>query len=302
MLRKKNKEPKEKTLEELELEKTKKIEIIQAKEQKKGEFSAFLTLLIITVILIGGVYIWYTKFYDSERDTWLKNIIDSATKQKYEVVSLNTEHDLITLDDYIIEKDKTNIYKIFNTKGDILFEGEEEYTNIYLGEDNKLYIIYNEEDPINNLLTIYTIEEKAFKELNTYGEEYHKFSPLIKNNTLLAIVEEYTEEQEDTEIKITNINYLDNTKTTIEKGTIQPIKQSNINKFIDNTKYLIIKSSDTFKYGIYSLEDKKQIVDYKYDQLKYIKEDLFIARQDKKEGIINTKLKKIVDFIYDDII
>ena len=253
------KKKKEKTLEELELEKTKKIEIIAAKEQKKGEFGAFLTLLLITLILVGGVYIWYTKFYDNERDSWLKNIFNGGSKEKYKLVSYTTEHEYKKIDKYIIDLDQEYIYKIYNLSGDILFEGEKEYTNIYIGNDKELYVIYNEEDNLNNLLTISILKDKEIDDIEEYGYEYHKFYPLINEDIYLGVVEEYSEYEDMIKKDYTVIYTLDDREQTIEDGIIQSEKYSKTEKYIHNDRYVVLKSTDTNKYSIYDIEKEQQI-------------------------------------------
>ena len=294
------KETKEKTLEELQLEQTRKLEVLEAKNQKKGEFHAFLILLIITVVLVGGVYIWYTRFYDPSRDSWLANIIEKTKENEYEIVKYNTDNKLKQYGDYIVEYKNNNLYKVMNLKGEELIDDKIEFDNIYLDSNDNLYLLTNEEDELNNIIKIYKLEDKEFKEYKEYGEEDHKFYPLIYNDYLFGVVEEY--KTYDELIIKSIVHTLDNKDYVIDSGNIQSEKLSKTNIDISSNRYLIIKSIDNNKYGIYDLASDSQIIDYKYDYLSFVKEDIFIAKQNKKVGIITSKLKKVLDYNYDNVI
>lgn len=67
-------------------------------------------------------------------------------------------------------------------------------------------------------------------------------------------------------------------------------------------KYIVVATSPNYdaKYGLYDYQMNKKI-DFIYDDLNTISDDLLIAKKDNKFGVIDSSNKKVIDFIYDGI-
>lgn len=276
-----------------------------ALENRKGEFRAFVILLFITLFLIGVVYIWYTKFYDGSEESWLDTIKEKI--KRYDAYSYKADDKLsIVGNKYLVEYDDNTLKKVMDLKTDVLFDGELEYSNLYLSKENDLYATFLEDGIEENILRIYKLNDGKWKLVKEYGDLGIYYYPLVRNDggdkKIMGVVSKRVifDEETATQSYQTEIELFGDKNYTIDNYVL---KNDDIDQkqdiVVNNDKLLIVKSVISGKYGVYNLDNEKIIISPNYTNLEYTSDGNFVAYKNGKAGIIDEKLKIIVDFNYD---
>ena len=283
------------------------IKVIEEEKKKRfiDEFRSFfiLALIIGGVVLAGWLFYKYAKPIVSDDKQENKEVIES---ENYKIVVYKSELDnkylnvLHVLNDkYLLEFDDTYIRKIMDLEGNVLYESsEDEEYQFFVGTDGNLYAI----GYYNSVFALYVLENEKIVEVKEFSEENYYYVPLMYVNgdtmELMGISgeryynDEYLNERYDSYIY--SLNGTENLFKDIEI-----YGDTRNSEAVDsyNSKYVVVKSGDDF--GLLDIETGKLTIEPKYEELFTANDNNYIAFKDNKAGIINTKLKKIVDFEYD---
>lgn len=335
-------ESKDKELEKVKKEKTKKIkkqkknetivfvntdeeaekvlnEVIERpiETEKKNNFwsevkSFFLIILIIASTIGIGFFIYkYVKPFELKDKNKKEEtqIVETSDYKTLTYTSLEERSLKLYGNKYLVEYKDNTLYKVLDIDGNILLEGKEEYTNIYVGIDDELYLSHVLYDKNNKVIStnLYRIKNKQLEEVLILDNNDYVYTTLLftdnKTDKLLGIVgESSTYDNEKLESK--SILY------TLDKKSIEVLdvrftgdsKRTSatdpIYTYSDN--YIVVKDTNTeYQYGVYDIKNEEMIVNTKYDGLYTTLKGDYIAIKDKKVGIINVKSKILLDFKYD---
>lgn len=287
------------------------------KEKRKkafGEFKAFLIIIIILGLVILGGWYWYTHIY---KDNTKGSEQTTEKISDYNIISYDTSsnsHELSILDNkYLYEHYENKIFKIMDMETNVLYEGETEYTDIYLGTDDKIYIILNEIGENESVVYLYTLENSALTEVTNFtdqGISYHNilYKESDDESKLLGFTGYKTSINENNEDEITTyIRLLDGSVTELTTGTIlygdEATSSQATDIYTNNSKYIVTSKVDdnaNRTYGLYDLENKKEIISSDtYSELVSLNSTSFVATKNNKTGIIDSTQKIIVDYNYD---
>lgn len=304
------KEKKEKVKKEEKINDIKKEKIIKVLD----EIKAFLLIALILFIVVFGGYYWYTHFYNENHNNARGEVLEKEVMD-YKVVKVTaSEGRTLRLlnEKYLVEATDDTIYKVTDLKNNVLFEGEAEYTDYYLGLNNEFYVVSTEEDSFVNAVTLYQLKDSQFETLKVLREEGAYYAPIkycdLKEKEecyligFTAVIETIDEEMND--VKKSLIYTLSGSEFELKDyqfyGDSVTLKKGARDVITFDQKYIIISSiEDKNKFGLYDIENNKVIIKPQYEGLYTNKEDEYIAIKNKKYGIITKSLKKIVDFQYD---
>lgn len=308
----------EKTIKKVKKEKVKKEENINNLKREKitnvlDEIKSFLLLAFILFVVALSIYYWYTHFYNENRENHLGEVQEKKVLD-YKVVNVKAGEGRtlkVINEKYLVEATEDTIYKITDLKNNVLFEGEFEYSEYYLGLNNEFYVAVIEEDTFVNAVHLYQLENSEFKALKELREDGAYYVPIKyceqeKENCYLigytAVIETIDEEMND--VKKSLVYTLAGEENELQDyqlyGDSLTLKSEERDVISFDSKYIIINSiKDKNKFGLYDIEDNKVIIKPQYEGLYTNKEDEYIVVKNKKYGIINKTLKKLVDFQYD---
>lgn len=307
------KEKKKLEKKEIKKEESKSVE----KEEKKSnifkEIRAFVLLALIVLSISFGCWYWYTHIYNGDRE--IPSVKEEKKESGYRAIkytsALDNKLDMIN-DKYIIEYKKDKLVKVMDIKTNLLYEGEIEFDEIIEGVDNNLYILKYDEADYENIVTIYKLEDNEFnfiKKLATNGIYYRKISYKDRSNNYDYLVgftgykEGYNEE--DVYEYKSYIYSLEDKEYELENNILygDEYLESKENIVTYNDRYLVVaevSNGARFKqFGLYDIKENKIVINPQYEGLYTNTSDTYIAIKGGKAGIINNKLKKIVDFEYD---
>ena len=283
------------------------------KEMKKekaikflDELKAFLILAVIIAIVVGSVWIWYTHFYDKDRKPNDGKInTGEQVVDNYDVISYTTDNEIKVIGNYLIEYNRNTLLKIMDLRTNTICNENIEFTSFIIGIDGNLYIYLDELVDEENILYLYKFDGKTMELLFNITEAgvYNSLILYQDNETkyLMGVASVYGSE-DDYYVKNTTINYLDGTTYELKKQVLigdKTLKTETSPIITYNRQYIVSKKNN--EVGLFDYIEKEMEIDYKYDRLTTSLDGNYIAVKDNKTGIINTKLKKIVDFKYDDI-
>lgn len=297
-------------------ENQKKQDKIEKTNRVLDEIKAFLILALIIAIVVFGCWYWFTHIYNSERP------VDSVKEEKkvegYKTVkyTASKEHNLKVINDlYIIEYNDGTLYKIMDMKSDVLYEGELEFDSVRIGIDGNIYAVLYDDLEYENSIKLYKLENKELKlEMRLYdsGIFYSEILYYEDENATSPLLVGYQGfysgyDEEGNYISETRIHDLMGKETKLEGfklyGDSALLKEKEQDIITYNKQYIVVSEYrngyDTGLYGLYDLEGNKVVISPQYEGLYTNNEETYIAIKNGKSGIINNKLKKIVNFEYD---
>lgn len=294
----------------------KEIDKIAKKQHRKEifkEIRAFFILVICIGLVCFGVWYWYTHFYNPEpkREQSYEKVENQLAEYKIIKYSLMNDEDYLEVlnEKYLIERDDEKIYKIMDLKGNVLFEGTEEFDYIYEGIDNNIYAYSIAGVSYENIIELYKLNEEKFEKVNTITEKNVVYNALVYKDELgyeklLGFKGLYTAYDEELQPIVETKVYKIEDKELILKDYYlvgdNETKSSNEATITYDSQYVIIYENTNGKknYGLYDIKSEKIIIKPQYEAL-YTDGINYIATKNGKTGIISSKLKKIVDFQYD---
>lgn len=265
----------------------------------------FILILIIVLLILGGTY-WY-KQSSIPRELKEKEYEKNVGSYKTSVYKSDDNRSLYILNEkYIIEYADNILYKIMDMNTTVLYEGEQDYSSVQEDLDGNLYVYNIAEVNSDNMVTLFEVKNKKLKEkaeLFVAGVNYSDVLLKKENKSYLlgfSGVGSFVNEDGDDENKNYFYNINGNAYESSKYSFVGDESRTSIeSEFITyNEKYFIVKN-DLGKYGVIDIENGEIIINPIYDGLYSVKDGNYIAKKGKKTGIINLKLKKLVDFEYD---
>lgn len=288
-------------------------DLIEKKEQqdiKNGfwtEFKAFLILALIIGVLVASGWFWFTHIYKEADD---KGQVKTNEENGYKYISYKAEdgNSLEVLDDkYVILFDETSVLKVMDLDLNVIYENEVEYTGYYLGNDNNLYFYKEEQNDEDgtNIINLYRLEDKDIVEVKKLQKDNTYYRPLYvkkDNDEKIMGYVGIAFDENDPE-KVSEDVYLLNGKEYEVDNMLFVSDEAQLSVtdplYINSDKY-IIYIGDNDKYGVYNIADGAKVIEANYEALyRDANNNNFIALKNKKYGIIDTTLKKVVDYKYD---
>jgi len=270
--------------------------------------SLFIILLIIGLFVLGG-WAWYSHMKDHpegrKRET-NKEVVGYEYKviNKEENKSYQSDEGLLIYDN----KDG-NLAKIIDSKGNVLFEGDTEYSYVVRGTDDKIYVVNDELAENENVLSVGIVKEGKIEQAFKVGKENVYFSMMLyakdENSSprLVGFTGSLTN-NEDGEYKVekTYIVNLNNETSELEGYVLQGdsavnSQDSPITTLSDT--YVTFSNYNGTEYGLYNYKNNSVAIEAKYDKLYSTYNNSFIAVKDNKAGIINANEKILTVFEYD---
>lgn len=209
-----------------------------------------------------------------------KNEKETNVEKTYNV---NSEDALLVLNKYVLLNDD---------KKYILLDLDGNKSDEIICDD--LYYFDDESDAyFANGKNVYKLDNGKFKEIcNLEGNNYG----FLKNakDKIIGIYDSLNSKEiiylkDKNEFKKSEIyNY------TVGSG----LSEKNY-KDIYNNRYIIIVKLNTF--GVYDLNENKELIEPKYEKIEYLNGDYFAIMKDDKYGSVDKNEKVILDFDYDKI-
>lgn len=301
------------------------------KEEKKrrffDEFNSFIILAVIIAVVILGGWLFYKYAKPVENNNGeivesegYKTVLYSSEKGSLEVVG----------DKYLIEYNENtdSLKKIMNLYSETLYEAiNEEHYEFVMGIDGNLYAIeYIDYESKEGIFNLYVLENNKLVQVREFiDEETHynfiyqsditdnlNYSNLIyecdDNEILIGVYskKEYMDEDlnEITEQKIYTLDgkafELDNSYFLV--SDIERLGED-IDYYTASNRYITVMEYDFENkksfVGLYDLKKGEIAIEADYEGLYTTSDGNYVAIKNGKAGIINKKLKKLVDFKYD---
>ena len=310
----------------------KKLDLDMPKEEKKkrffDEFNSFIILAIILAIVILGGWLFY-KYAKPVENNKNGEIVES---EGYKTVLYSSEKGSLEVvgDKYLIEYNENtdSLKKIMNLYSETLYEAiNEEHYEFVMGIDGNLYAIeYIDYESKEGIFNLYVLENNKLVQVREFiDDETHynfiyqsditdnvNYSNLIYecevNDILIGVYskKEYMDEDlnEIIEQKIYTLDgklfeldsryYLD---SDIERLGEDVDYYTASNRYITVMEY-DLKTKKSY-VGLYDLKKGEIAIEADYEGLYTTSDGNYVAIKNGKAGIINKKLKKLVDFKYD---
>lgn len=296
----------------------------KSREEKKkrlfDEIKSFIILVIIigVVILAGWLFYKYAKPFNKEPK--VDNKVVETNDYTYVTYSVTSDDRLEFVgDNYLIEFNGDELVKIMDRYSNVLYEAIniENYSFIE-GIDGNLYAIEYLDLEDDNLFNLYVLENsklvqvREFIDENTYYSliiykyfEDFNYSYLISGVGTEKLIGIYSNTEymdgDLNEIREETIYTLDNKEYELEDVHLDcdVVRDStDVPFYTASERYIVIKNDES-KYGLYDLQEGKVIIEPDYEGLYTANDGNYVAIKNGKAGIINKKLKKLVDFEYD---
>ncbi len=280
------------------------------KKAKKGafwdEFKACIILVVIICSVIAVSCIWYMEIKNKEQAD--KGQVSVNDENGYKYISYETEdgNSLKVLEDkYVILYDDTSVLKVMDLDLNTIYENEVAFTDYYLDANKDLYFCKEEEIENGNEITLYRLENNDLAEVKKLSQANTYFRPIYldidNKETILGYDGISTRENEEDDFK--EYIYLLNGKEYELKNIslVSDYSQLAVTDpiYLQNNKYAIY-INEAGKYGVYNVVDNAKVIDASYDVLYRDKNNNnFVAIKNNKAGIIDSSLRKIVDYNYD---
>ena len=270
-----------------------------------SEFKSFLLLvLIIGLISLGGWY-WYTHMKDHSKDN-TEEKEKSVIGYNYKIIK-NDKYSKFVYDYLIEENENNDITHVYDSKGNVLYEGEFSYTTFFVDKNHNLYLTEEDSADEENVITLYRLRDGEFEKLFKVSHENVFFTYLVYRNGeeeyLLGFVGEVlSNESGKYEVDKTYIVNLDNEESELE-GYFLTGDEARIGQgspvVTHNMSYVTFSDYDMKNYGLYDLSNQEVAVEAEYELMYSTYNNGFVAMKDDKTGIINANQKILVVFEYD---
>ena len=282
---------------------------MEEKKSKKifGELLALLILLLIIGAVSYGGYYWYNHVYKvANKDNGSTKIKDGEYKA-YVYDAKDGHYVSVINDKYVVEMaDPSKLYKIMDIKTKELYSGEKDFTSVYEGIDGNIYVIYNEALENEDSTDIYKVSNGELKKVTTLAKNGIFYSPVLyrdlKTNKqlLLGFTGSYSSTEVDDGYK-SFIYYITGKTYELDDASVigdEAILSASENIYTYSDKYIIVKKSND-KVGLMDFSTGDMKIEFNYDGLYTSFDGNYVAVKDKKAGIIDLDLKKLIDFEYD---
>lgn len=296
-----------------------------SKEEKKKRFfdeiKSFIILVIIigVVILAGWLFYKYAKPFNKEPKVENKVVeTNDYTYVTYNVTSDDNRLEFIG-NNYLIEYNGDELVKIMDKYSNVLYEAIniENYSFIE-GIDGNLYAIEYLDIDDENLFNLYVLENSKLVQVSEFIDEntYYSliiykyfdnfnYSYLISSGGTEKLIGVYSNTEymdgDLNEIREEVIYTLDNKEYELEDVHLDCdiVRENDDAPFYTASERYIVVKNDKSQYGLYDLQEGKVIIEPDYEGLYTANDGNYVAIKNGKAGIINKKLKKLVDFEYD---
>ncbi len=321
---KKSKAPKEKKnkVKDAKIDNTKEdvatdvVNVQDIKSEKKRRFldevkSFFILAIIIGVVILGGwLFLKYAEPIEWKKDKKPKDEVKVSENENYKAISYVTKEEngylQILNNKYIIETSSGYVKKIMDMELNVLYEATESESYVFaVGVDDKLYAITNTSiDEETVMLNLYVLENEKIVEVKEFSKAGITYKQLITDDYLVGVVGNNCYLNEDLESTCdTEVFTLDGKENVLEDVSLEGDVLFGVSEgyyiYTRNSKYVVVKNIKDGKYGLYDLTKHKMIVNTSYNDLYTTYNDSYVALKEDKVGIIDKKLKKLVDFEYD---
>lgn len=269
--------------------------------------SFFILLIIIGLVVLGGwLFIKYAKPIDWHNKDKENEVITTEDYNIATYSATNREGNYLSLFDekYLVLYDDNVPVKIMDRYTNVLYEmsSEEEYT-LYMGIDGNLYAIecLDYENDWNKI-NLYVLENKKMVLVKEFINDNTYFNLLLNEEDLVGVIGFSTYEFGDESVYNSSVYLLNDNEYTLDDYLFvgDEVRLSiDSGYYTRNDDYMIISTFDGTLYGLYDLKKGVVIIEPSYDGLYTSYDGNYVAVKDGKAGIIDKKLKKIVDFEYD---
>lgn len=289
--------------------------IQDSKQEKQKMFwdeikSFFILAIIIGLVILGGwLFIKYAEPIDWNKNKKDKEEVKISDTKDYNVLTYSTKLDEGSLevinDKYLIEYDGKAVSKIMDLQLNVLYETElkEEYMFVE-GKDGKLYAISTGDADDSLILNLYVLENEKIVEVKEFSKMGVYYVPLYSDDYLVGIVgnncyldDELNSVCETELFTLDEKNEILNNLSVASDLTFGSGKDAPL--YTRNANYVVVRNIVDGKYGLYDLVNHKLTINTSYDDLFATYNNSYVAVKDGKVGIIDKKLKKLVDFEYD---
>lgn len=288
---------------------------VDKKLEKKNNFwsevkAFFAIVLIIGFIVLGGFLIYkYGKPLENgapKKDEETK--IVESNEYKTVVYTAQDGRTLDVIDDrYVIETKDSTLYKVMDMDRNILFEGKEEYSELYVGIDDELYLIFNDAKN-EGYLSLYRITNKELEEVCVLNTPNYYYVPMlntigdkVKLTGILGQSYNFSEEVEDFDMS-NEVRDLEGNQQEIKDYIFEGDNTRlgfDVPLYSNSSRYYVVYTENGSKRGVYDIENEEMVISGKYSELYTTKDGNYIAVKNGKAGIISLKSKILVDFKYD---
>lgn len=278
-------------------EEEKEISSIEKKDKKKNIIIIGLAILVLILILIIILFVVNGgKKEDSVNSDTKEEQGDTTKPDNKDESSTVKEEDFdfakakVYFNKYIVLLSNDNRKRVITDLDLNVIYDCKSYCKVYQADNKSLYVVNISDTPTLVTLIKDNKATEVIKE-TTSGIllDNETFMGLYKIDNNKETVYLVNGSSYDTLNLNYNISYFYNTSNTEDK-------------FIYNKRYLITFDSNSKKFGVYDVKNKKQIIDCTYDQIQHLYDDKFEAYKNGFAGIINKDNTELVSFDQDIIV
>lgn len=285
----------------------------ELKKEKKRRFwdevkSFFILIIIISLVVLGGwLFIkyaepieWNKKNKDKENEVITTDAYNIAT---YTVGEGEGKYLSLLGEKYLVEYDNYTPVKIMDRYTNVLYEisSGEEYT-LRIGIDGNLYAVeYLDSENDWNKFNLYVLENEKMVLVKEFIEDNTLYSFLLNEDYLVGIIG-YSYYEEENSVYESSVYLLNDMEYTLKDYVFAGDEVRlgiDDDYYTSNEDYIVISALNETMYGLYDLKNGEIIIEPTYEGLYTSFDGNYVAVKDGKAGIIDRKLKKIVDFEYD---
>ena len=268
----------------------------------------FIILLIIGLFILGG-WAWYAHMKDHpgyKHEEKEKEVVgyDYKIVEKEKNRTYQSDTDL-----FIYETSEDKLGRIVDSRGNELFKGEEDYTYVVRGIDDKVYVINDELAENENELTVGVLNDGKIETQFKLAKENVYFSLMYycKDETSSPKLIGFSgslvnNENGEYAVEKTYIVNLNNEVSELDGYVLQGdaavnSQDSPIMTYSDT--YVTFSNYKGTEYGLFNYKNNSVVIEAKYEKLYSTYNNSFIAVKDSKAGIINANEKILAVFEYD---
>ena len=282
---------------------------MEEKKSKKifGEICAFIILILIIGGISYGAYYWYGHIYKINNKDNGTSKIKNGDYKAYTYTAKDGHYVRVINDKYVVEMaDPNKLYNITDIKTNNLYKGEKDFTDVYEGVDGNVYVTVEEEAENEDVIDIYKVDDGDLKKVTTLAKNGVYYAPVVyrnlktNNQVLLGFAGSYASTEVEDGYKsyiyyITGKSYdLDDAHIVGDEALLSV--SDSIITYSD--KYVAVQKTNN-KIGLLDFSTGDIKIDYNYDGLYTSFDGNYVAVKDKKAGVIDLDLKKVIDFEYD---